>query len=81
MKTTSPTGETTIRSIMVALLAATAIGGISGCGAQASHVATSAAKYAKEVGACVAEKIAECAAQPLRVWCPDCDHYIENIRR
>ena len=63
-----------MRRPLLILACATLLGG-----SQARKGTPHVLNYAKTVGKCIAKKAAECAAPPLRVWCPDCQHFIDSI--
>lgn len=68
-----------MRRPLLILACATLLGGTQGCASQARKGTPHVLNYAKTVGKCIAKKAAECAAPPLRVWCPDCQHFIDSI--
>ena len=70
-----------MRRTLLPLTLAILIGGIQGCAGHGKGAASHVASYAKSVGKCVAERIAECAAPPLDLWCPDCQRLIDGAKR
>jgi len=67
----------TMRRALLALAFALLLGGMQACASTGKGAVSHVKDYAAHVAQCVGKKIAECAAPPVKMWCPECARHLQ----